>query len=302
MTTVAGVNLTSPDRVLYPEQGFTKLDLARYYEAIAPLMLPHIVGRPLSLVRCPEGRQKACFYQKHWSGRLPDGVRTVTIRETRGDRREYTWVADAGGLVALVQHGVLEFHVWGARADNVERPDRLVFDLDPAPDIAWKLVRDAAREMRERLALAGLESWIKTTGGKGLHVVVPIARRASWSEVSAFARAMAYGMSADSPDRYLAKASKAERQGRIFVDWLRNTRGATSIGPWSTRARTGAPISVPIHWEELGQLKSGDQYTLKRAIALVRRRPGDPWSDLLKAKQSLPRTRSPLQAGAGLPR
>ena len=289
---VAGVDLSNPGRVLYPEQGLTKQDLARYYEAIAPWMLPHVAGRPLTLVRCPQGWQKTCFYQKHWTARLPAGVDTVDLTEAKGTVRAYTMVHDARGLIALVQHGVLEFHLWGARADQLEAPDRLVFDVDPAPDVPWARVREAARLMRLQLEALGLESWIKTTGGKGLHVVVPIARRSSWSEASAFCRALAYRMARLEPERYLATAGKAERQGRIFIDWLRNTRGATWIAPWSTRAREGAPISVPVSWEELDRLKGGGQTLLKNVLGLVRRRKGDPWASLLKSRQRLTRAQT----------
>ncbi len=289
MTTIAGVALSNPDRVLYPDQGITKRELAQYYEAMAPLILPYLARRPFSLVRCPSGRQKACFYQKHWTGRLPAGVRTVEIRETRGDLREYTWVDSAKGLVGLVQHGVLEFHVWGSRIDRLELPDRMVFDLDPAPGVAWDRVRQAAREMRILLGELGLESWIKTTGGKGLHVVVPIARRWDWKAVSGFARTVAYGMAEESPDRYLARASKAERKGRIFVDWLRNTRGATSIAAWSTRARAGAPVSLPVSWDDLDTIESADQYTIRSVPALLGRRRKDPWQSMIGVHQRLPR-------------
>jgi len=287
---VAGVELSHADRVLYPEQGLTKLDLARYYEAIAPWMLPHVAGRPFSLVRCPEGRQKACFYQKHWSGTLPRGVETVDIREGKGTVRAYTVIHDVTGLVGLVQHGVLEFHLWGARADRLETPDRVIFDVDPAPEVDWQRVRGAARLLREVLDTLGLESWVKTSGGKGLHVVLPIERRSSWEEVAAFARALAYRVAREAPDQYLATASKAARKGKIFIDWLRNTRGATAIAPWSTRAREGAPISVPLDWNELDRLKSGAQYDVKQGPALARRRKPDPWDSLLKSKQRLTRS------------
>ncbi|HEV8600314.1 MAG TPA: non-homologous end-joining DNA ligase [Gemmatimonadales bacterium] len=287
---VAGIELSNPDRVLYPEQGLTKQDLALYYEAIAPWMLPHVAGRPFSLVRCPGGRQKACFYQKHWSGRLPTAVETVDIEEGKGGVRPYTVIVEAAGLVSLVQYGVLEFHLWGARADQLESPDRIVFDVDPAPGVSWGRVREAAKLLKGMLETLGLESWIKTTGGKGLHVVVPIERRSSWEEVSGFARAVAYRIAREDPARYLATASKAARQGRIFIDWLRNTRGATAIAPWSTRAREGAPISMPIGWEELDRLKSGDQFLLRGAVALARRRKPDPWASLLKARQRLTRS------------
>lgn len=284
---VAGIELSNPDRVFYPEQGLTKRDLASYYEAISPWMLPHVAGRPFSLVRCPQGRQKACFYQKHWTGKPPAAVRTVDIEEGKGGVQPYTVIDETAGLVSLVQHGVLEFHLWGARADQLEAPDRIVFDVDPAPDVSWPRVREAARLLRGVLESLELESWIKTTGGKGLHVVVPIERRSSWEDVSGFARALAQRVAREAPSRYLATASKSARQGRIFVDWLRNTRGATAIAPWSTRAREGAPVSAPIAWDELDRVKGADQFLLKGAVALARRRKTDPWASLLKTKQRL---------------
>ncbi len=289
---VAGVELSHPDRVLYPEQGLTKQDLAQYYEAISGWMVPHVAGRPLSLVRCPEGRQKTCFYQKHWSGRLPPAVKTVDIKEGKGGVRPYPVVLEAAGLVSLVQYGVLEFHLWGARSDQLEAPDRIVFDVDPAPDVAWPRVRAAAKLLKGMLESLGLESWIKTTGGKGLHVVVPLERRSSWEEVSAFARAMAQRIAREDPARYLATASKAAREGHIFIDWLRNTRGATAIAPWSTRAREGAPVSVPIAWDELDRLKGGDQFLLRGVLDVARGRKTDPWASLLKARQRLTRSQT----------
>jgi bifunctional non-homologous end joining protein LigD len=286
---VAGIVLSNADRVLYPDRGLTKLDLAHYYEAIAPLMLPHVADRPLSLVRCPEGIGKACFFQKHWARTLPDAVDTVDIRESGGAKKPYTVVHEAAGLVSLVQHGILEFHLWGARADNVEAPDRIVFDLDPAPDVPWKRVREGARRVRALLEEAGLESWTKTTGGKGIHITVPIARRPAWEDVSRFARALAYYLERTEPTRYLAKASKTARKGKIFVDWLRNTRGATWVAPWSTRARPEAPVSVPVSWEELDRLKGGDQFHVADVPGLIAKRKQDPWSGMLASKQRLTR-------------
>lgn len=259
-------------------------------------MLPHVAGRPLSLVRCPRGRQQACFYQKHWTGTPPHGVRIVPVREARGGVRDYTTVHTAAGLVSFVQHGVLEFHVWGARADRLEAPDRLVFDVDPGPGVAWSRVRAAAGLLRELFAGLGLESWLKTTGGKGLHVVLPIERRSSWAEASAFARAVASRIAREDPGGFLATAGKAAREGRIFLDWLRNARGATAIAPWSTRARDGAPVAVPLAWEELGRLKSADQYQLRDIPALLERRQSDPWAGLLEARQRLsPRLTAALE-------
>jgi bifunctional non-homologous end joining protein LigD len=292
VVTVAGVELSHPDRVLYPEQGITKRDLARYYAEVARWMLPHVIGRPLALVRCPEGRQRVCFYQKHWRGPPPPGVNTVPLREAGGAVRDYTWVDSVQGLIALVQHGVLEFHVWGARLDRLERPDRMVFDLDPSPEVPWRLVREAARDLRALLAEQSLGSWVKTTGGKGLHLVVPLDRHQDWRTVAGFARAMAERLVARRPDRYLARARKAERKGKIFVDWLRNTRGATAIAPWSTRARAGAPVSAPVAWEDLGRVRSGGQFTLGNVPRLLARRRDDPWAALLDARQRLPAPRS----------
>jgi bifunctional non-homologous end joining protein LigD len=239
------------------------------------------------LVRCPEGQPKGCFYQKHWTTALPPGIDTVDIEEESGKVQPYVVVRDVSGLVSLVQHGVLEVHLWGARADNVDAPDRIVFDLDPSPEVGWRGVVQAARELRERLDALGLESWIKTTGGKGLHLVIPLGRRSTWADVSAFARGIANQMVSDSPTKYLAKASKAARKGLIFVDWLRNIRGATWVAAWSTRARTEASISVPIDWKELDKLKSGDQFTLGSVLQLGRRRRRDPWADLLRSRQQL---------------
>jgi bifunctional non-homologous end joining protein LigD len=287
---VVGVTLSNPDRVLYPDQGITKQELAAYYEAIAPLMLPHVAGRPLVLVRCPEGQRKECFYQKHWSVGLPDTLDTVDIEEGSGAVRPYVMLDDAAGLVSLIQHGVLEIHVWGARADDVDLPDRIVLDLDPGPGVSWRRVIEGAKDLKERLEALGLETWLKTSGGKGAHVVIPIARRSSWDDVAAFTRAVAYRMASDSPKKYIAKASKAARKGLIFVDWMRNTRGATAVAAWSTRARPGAPISVPIDWSSVDELKSGDQFTFANIQELVRKRRRDPWADLPKSRQRLTRS------------
>jgi bifunctional non-homologous end joining protein LigD len=281
----AGVTITHPDRVVYPEAGVTKAELAEHFARIAPLLLPHTAGRPLALVRCPEGIAKECFFQKHWPGTPPPAIDTVPIRQSDGVRRHVV-IHDVEGLIALVQWGVMEIHAWGARADDPERPDRIIFDLDPDPAITWQKVKEAAAGVRGLLEGLGLASWLKTSGGKGLHVVVPIARRSSWDEVSAFARAVAEHMQAEFPDRFIAKASKSARRGLIFVDWLRNTRGATSIAPWSTRARAAAGVSVPIPWSRLEKLKAGDEFTLLS----IRTKPlqgGDPWKEMLAAKQGL---------------
>lgn len=284
--TVAGVRISHPDRVVFPEAGLTKLDLARYIAHVAPVMLPHVAGRPLALVRCPQGSGKECFFQKHWTGTRPPSIDTVPILQSDGKKHPHVVVHDTEGLVTLVQWGVMEIHPWGSRADDPERPDRIIFDLDPGPGVTWRAVIEGARGLRALLDELGLASWAKTSGGKGLHIVVPIARRSSWDDVSAFARAVAEHMQAELPEHFVSKASKAARHGVIFIDWLRNTRGATAVAAWSPRARANAGVSVPIAWTRLGRLKSGDQYTVP---SLTRTRPTDDAADMLVAKQALTR-------------
>lgn len=259
---VAGVAISNPDRIVYPELGVTKLDVARHFEAVADRMLPHVCNRPLSLLRCPEGIASDCFFQKHWQGRLPDTLGTVPIREKDGTSSPYVVVSDVAGLVTLAQWGTMEIHPWPALADRLDRPDRITFDLDPGPGLAWRDVVRAALDVRAVIDKLGLVPWVKTTGGKGLHVVVPISRHSDWDVVSTFARAIAEYLSASDPDRYVSVADKSRRKGRIFVDWLRNTRGATSVAAWSPRARDAAGVSVPITWDQLTGVQSGDEYTI----------------------------------------
>jgi bifunctional non-homologous end joining protein LigD len=285
MPEVSGVVISNPGRVVYPGVGLTKLDAARFIERVAPRMLPHVAGRPLTFLRCPEGIADECFFQKHWTGQVPDTLDTIPIRQGGGEVRRYVVVHDVPGLVTLVQWGILEIHLWGARSDDVERPDRVTFDLDPGDGVEWKDMRSAARAVRTLLQSAGLESWLKTSGGKGLHVVVPLARRSTWDETSEFARAVAERLADEAPSRFVSVASKAKRPGKVFVDWLRNTRGSTSVAPWSMRARPGAGVSVPIPWGALGRVKAGDQYTVQ---TLSRGKlPADAWSDIDQVRQQL---------------
>lgn len=277
---VAGVRLSHPDKVLFPKQGITKSDLASYYEAVAECMLPQISGRPLSLVRCPQGRGGKCFFQKHDQGGFPDAMKTVPITEASGALTSYFYVDTLAGLVAGVQVGVLEFHLWGCRRDRLEQPDRLVFDLDPDEALGFADVSRAASDVRDRLRILGLNSWAMVTGGKGIHVVVPLARRNGWDEVKSFARGFARKLAEQDSERYIAKASKASRTGRIFVDWLRNDRGSTAICPYSSRAREGAPVAMPVTWEELGGLQSANVFTVANAPRRVRDLP-DPWADMM---------------------
>ena len=283
---IAGVKLTHPDRVLYADQGLTKRDLAAYYMEVADAMLPHLAGRPLSLVRCPEGEGGACFYQKPPGNSAPGALRRIEISEGTGTN-EYVVVDDAAGLVALVQMGVLEVHPWGSTEKNLEKPDRIIFDFDPAPDVDWKRVVAAAAEMRDRLKVLGLESFLKTTGGKGLHVVAPIAPRDEWPEVKAFTRAMATAMERDAPGSYTTVMSKKERKGRIFVDYLRNDRGSTAIALYSTRARPGAPVAMPIPWKALTPALKPSEFTVMTVPKKLKAQRTDPWAEIGKLRQGI---------------
>lgn len=247
---VAGVRLTNPGRVLYPDQGVTKQDLAEYYVAVAERILPHLRGRPVTLVRCPAGRQAECFYQRRAGRGTPSAVGRVAV-PVDGKRESYLCVGSLGALVSLVQIGVLELHAWGSRADRLDRPDRLVLDLDPGEGVPWGEVVEGAIRVRDRLETLGLRSFVKTTGGKGLHVVAPVTRRREWDELKAFSRGVAEGLAREEPERFLATAAKADRGGRIYLDYLRNGWAATAVAPYSTRARPGAPVSLPVSWEEL---------------------------------------------------
>ncbi len=279
------VRLTSPEKVLFAGQGLTKRDLAVYYAAVSHRMLPHVKDRPLTLVRCPQGSDEECFYQKHASGAVPEAVKRVRIRE-RSKSATYLYVDDVAGLVSLVQIGALEVHVWGSRRDRLERPDLVVLDLDPGPGVEWSDVEAAAMELRERLEDLALRSFVRTTGGKGLHVVLPLVRRRGWEVVKEFSRAIAENLARDAPDRYTAVASKAKREGRIYVDYLRNARGASAIAPYSTRARDGAPVATPIGWDELSA--GVDPRALNVATVPARiQEMGDPWDGFFDVRQSV---------------
>ena len=282
----AGVHLSNPGRVLYPEQDITKLEVAEYYNAIADRVLPYVADRPLAIVRCPLGQGTKCFFQKHLKDGTPDTIHGVDVGLKEGP---HLYIKDLAGLIQLVQMGVLEIHVWGCKIDDIERPDQLTFDLDPDPEVGWPRVCDAAREMRDLLAGIGLNSFVKTTGGKGLHVVVPLKPSVDWDEAKAFTKLIAEQMSADQPDKYLANMSKAKRKGKIFIDYLRNGRGATAICAYSTRARPGAPVSMPLRWDELAKVKAGNAFTVENAAARVRSQRQDPWHDFDRKRVDLAR-------------
>ncbi|SEL67000.1 ATP-dependent DNA ligase LigD phosphoesterase module /ATP-dependent DNA ligase LigD polymerase module [Roseivivax marinus] len=262
---VAGISVSSPDREVFPGAGCTKLDVARYYEDMADRILETAADRPLSLVRLPEGLEGERFFQKHAGKGFPYAIERMEIEESDGDRADYMYVMDAAGLVGAAQMGALELHIWGSRRDRLERPDRMVFDLDPDEGLGFDEVRDAAAEMREVLDDLGLPSWPLLTGGKGVHVVVPLRRSAGWDTVKLFSRLVATLMATRAPDRYVAQMSKAKRKGRIFIDWLRNERGATAIAPFSLRARPGAPVAVPVSWKELARLDSAQAFDISSA-------------------------------------
>jgi bifunctional non-homologous end joining protein LigD len=286
---IESVRLTHPDRVLYPDIGLTKRGLAEYYVAVADWILPEVVHRPLSLVRCPDGLGKGCFYQKHLGAGPPEDLHCARIKEKAGTTC-YAMIKDLKGLISLVQMSVLEIHPWGARIDRLEQPDRMVFDLDPDPAVPWADVVAAALETRQRLESLGLASLVKTTGGKGLHVVVPLSRRHDWERVHGFARQFADAMAADSPARYTARMAKAVRKGKIFIDYVRNARGATAVAAYSARARSGAPVATPLAWDELRPGLAPDRFT---AESLPRRLAGlaaDPWGDIRRLRQSLPKS------------
>jgi bifunctional non-homologous end joining protein LigD len=282
----AGVTLTNPDRVYWTDVGLTKQGLAEYYTAIWEWMAPHFVHRPLSLVRCPEGAMTECFFQKHASA----GLDAKYLRQIpQKGNQHFIAAEDLKGLIALVQAGTLEIHLWGTTADNIETCDRLVFDLDPGPEVTWAETIAGAREVRQRLAEMGLETFLKTTGGKGLHVVAPI-ELADWETAKSFAHQLSLDMARDTPDKYTANMAKKVRTKRIYVDYLRNGRGATAIAAYSTRARPGATVSTPISWSELGKLEAPNIYTALNLPQRLKRQRKDPWADIGRVKQRLPKT------------
>ncbi|AGP34760.1 non-homologous end-joining DNA ligase [Sorangium cellulosum] len=274
---VAGVRLSHPDRVLYPSQGITKRELALYYESVAGWMVPQVKGRPLTLVRCPEGTESECVFMKHAKVWGPSALRRVTIQE-KTKAGEYLVADSAEALVSLAQMGILEIHTWNSTTSRLEKPDRVVFDLDPDPSVAWERVIAAALLLRERLAELGLESFVKTTGGKGFHIVVPLTPSSGWDECLAFTKALAGDIARRDPKGYTIAVSKAQRKGKIFIDYLRNTRGATSVAAYSARARPGAPVSAPLSWDELGPEMRSDRFTLRSLPERLASLREDPWA------------------------
>lgn len=281
------VRLTHPEKVLDAESGLTKRGLAEYFWAIAESMLPHVAHRPLSLVRCPEGSGEQCFFQKHVNQMLPAGIEGVDVpNKKEPGSEEYITLSTREALAGLAQISVMEVHPWGSANEALETPDRIIFDLDPDAAIKWPALRDAAKEVRARLKDAGLVSFLKTTGGKGLHIVAPITAEHEWPEVKEFTRGIALAMERDNPKLYIAKMTKAARVGKIYVDFQRNDRGATSVAPYSPRARKGAPVSMPLEWDELDG-RAMPRFAVTEFAAWQARLKSDPWKALLKKKQRL---------------
>ena len=284
-STFAGIRVTHPERVIYPAAGLTKLHLVRYYDTISEWMLPHLKGRPLTLKQCAPDADH-CRYLRHSGERAPSQVRVIKIRE-KTKIGDYMIVDDATALVALAQRNIVEFHTWNATADHIEQPDRIVFDLDPGPAVPWRDLVAAARLVRTALQGVGLESWLKTTGGKGLHVVVPIAPAPDWQVCLAFARAVATELAAADRSRYTITFAKLGRERQILIDYLRNNRTNTAVAAYSARARAGATVSVPIAWDELTTRLRPERWTIE---TLPRRLKNlhDPWAGYFRNKQKLP--------------
>ena len=284
------VRLTHPDRVLFPEQGITKADLAGYYAKVADRMLPHVADRPLMLVRCPAGEGAECFHQKHPTRGVSRDIVRVPIMENSGATADHMMVRDARGLISLVQIGALEIHTWGSRASQLDCPDQLTFDLDPDEGLPWLRVVEAALTLRRQLEDLGLPTFLKTTGGKGLHIVTPIEPSTPWDDAKLFCRAASELLVQREPDKYVTNIAKAKRKGKVLIDYLRNGRGATAIAPYSTRAKPGAPVAMPLHWEELTAKLKPSAFTVERVPARLKAQRTDPWRGFGEHRPALPRT------------
>ncbi len=283
----AKVDLTHPDRVLYPEAGITKEEIARYYEEIQDWILPHLKNRPLSLLRCPQGRDRECFFQKHPGRNFATGVPRITIEEKPGRQAEYLYVETIRDLIELVQFNVLEFHPWGSWNKHLETPDNLVFDMDPGPGLGWKNLVNATRDLGELLDSLGLPTFLQATGGKGLHIIVPIEPTLDWKTAKSFCHAVSRVLEQQAPERFTTNMAKAKREGRVFIDYLRNGRGNTSIARYSLRAREQAPVATPLRWDELSTATNANRYTLhtiRRRLSALKE---DPWQQYENARTEI---------------
>ena len=284
--TFAGITLSNPGKVYYPDIGLTKLDVARYYEIVAPFMLPYVANRPISLVRCPEGIDGERFFQRHAMKGMSQAIKEIPIPGGES-KKKYLYIDDEAGLFGLVQIGVLEIHDWGVKLPKVTEPDHIVFDLDPDEDLDFAILKAAAVEVRDFLGELGFTTFLKVTGGKGLHVVAPLTPKLGWDEVKGFAKAVADALVMARPDRYTANMAKKVRTQKIFVDYLRNQRGGTAICNYSTRARAGATVACPLRWDELKGLKTAAPYNVRTLPARLKTLKGDPWEGYFSTRQSI---------------
>jgi bifunctional non-homologous end joining protein LigD len=282
---VLGVRLSHPDRIIFEDTGMTKGALAEYYAAAMPWILKDIAGHPVTLVRCPQGASHNCFYQRNLGAGLGPDVKPFRWKH-KGRSYEYLYVEDGKGVIEFVQMGAIELHPWGARADSIDYPDRLIFDLDPDEAVPFEVVKRAALDLRRRLATKGIHSFLKCTGGKGLHVTAPLAAKDTWDTVKSFAAKIANEMVGDTPDAYVANMRKIKRKGKIFVDYFRNDYTATAIADFSVRVRPGAPVAVPLEWRELGRLESAHQFTVSDVLKRLARWTADP--DRYNRRQRIP--------------
>ena len=278
--------ITHPDKILYPEDRITKEELLHYYDFISPLMIPYLKNRPLTLLRCPDDYSQ-CFYQRHFNKTTPKELKAVLI-ESKGKKGEYIYLNDKKGLLSLVQFGVLEIHPWSSTVNTIEQPDWITIDLDPAPDVSWNNVVTAAFDIKNHLEQYKLKCFVKTTGGKGLHVVIPIKPHYDWDEIKNFTHIFVIYMEQINPKKYISTMTKSKRSGKIFIDYLRNQRGATAVSVYSTRARPHAPISTPLDWDELSSDKRDTDFSLKTIIKRIETQKSDPWGAFLKSHQKLP--------------
>jgi bifunctional non-homologous end joining protein LigD len=285
---VRGVRISHPGRVMYERPRLTKLDLVRYYDRVAPAMLPHVDGRPLTLVRCGQGVAAGCMYMKHSKVWAPSQLTRIKIRE-KTKIGDYLIIESAEAIVALAQMDIVEIHTWNTCQEKIEHPDRIVLDLDPGQEVTWPTMLGAARLLRELLRTLDLESFVKTTGGKGLHIVVPLEPREDWETCLAFARAIADALTRHDPALFTTTFGKRGRERQILVDYLRNNRTNTSVAAFSTRARDGAPVSVPIAWNELTERLRPTDMTVLTVPARLARQRKDPWADYFRTRQRFSR-------------
>jgi len=285
---VAGIRISHPNKLLFADVGVNKLDLALYFEKVAPLAVAYLRARPLTLLRCPDGFEKGCFFQKHGNANVPKEILRVTVNETGEGSKEYLMVDALPSIILLVQMGVVEFHVWGSRFPKIELPDVVVFDLDPGPAAEWKDVAITALALRERLAELGLAAYPRFTGGKGIHVVVPLTPRASWADVKSFSLALAQEFVRKAPRSFTIKFAKSGRESKILIDYLRNGRNATAVASYSPRARPGAPVALPVPWEEIEARTSGPLLlSVIQAPAWLEKMGDDPWKGFDGARRTL---------------